>query len=64
MLFQPVPPNYYTAMGSKEEGQVTIAEDEAEDIGENTDKRNILKAGYCSGASVPKIELEGRQESG
>jgi hypothetical protein len=51
--------NYYTAMGSKEEGQVTIAEDEAEDIGENTDKRNILKAGYCSGASVPKIELEG-----
>jgi hypothetical protein len=46
-------------MGSKEEGQVTIAEDEAEDIGENTDKRNILKAGYCSGASVPKIELEG-----
>lgn len=51
--------NYYTAMGSKEEGQVTIAEDEAEDIGENTDKRNILKAGYYSGASVPKIELEG-----
>ena len=46
-------------MGSKEEGQVSIAEDEAEDIGENTDKRNILKAGYCSGASVPKIELEG-----
>ena len=51
--------NYYTVLGSKEEGQVTIAEDEAEDIGENTDKRNILKAGYCSGASVPKIELEG-----
>ena len=56
--------NYYTTTGSKEEGQVTIAEDEAEDIGENTDKRNILKAGYCSGASVPKIELEGVRITG
>ena len=46
-------------MGNREEGQVSIAEDEADDIGENPEKRNLLKAGYCSGASIPKIDLEG-----
>ena len=53
--------NYFTAMGNREEGQVCIAEDEVEDIADpsNKEKRNALKAGYCSGASVPKIELEG-----
>ena len=51
--------NYFTVMGNREEGQVSIAEDEADDIGENSEKRNLLKAGYCSGASIPKIDLEG-----
>jgi hypothetical protein len=51
--------NYYTAYGSQEECQVSIAEDEADDIGENKDKRDILKSGYQTGGSVPKIELEG-----
>lgn len=51
--------NYWTAMGTQEEGQVSIAEDEVEDLGPDRDKRNILKAGYSSGASVPRTELEG-----
>ena len=53
--------NYFTVLGSREEGQVCTAEDEVEDMGEkyNQDKRNLLKSGYCKGASVPKTELEG-----
>ena len=53
--------NYFTVLGSREEGQVCTAEDELEDIGEkyNQEKRNLLKSGYCKGASVPKTELEG-----
>ena len=53
--------NYFTVMGNREEGQVTTAEDEADNIGDpsNKDKRNLLKAGYCKGASIPKTELEG-----
>ena len=56
-------PNYYTKMGNKEEGQITIAEDEAEDIAEDREKRNVFKSGYCSGASVPKVELEGGRKT-
>ena len=52
-------PNYWTAYGSQEEGQISIAEDEADDIGEDKRKRDLLKAGYQSGGSVPKIDLEG-----
>jgi hypothetical protein len=51
--------NYYTAYGNQEECQVTFAEDEADDIGENKDKRDLLKAGYSSGGTIPRIELEG-----
>jgi hypothetical protein len=51
--------DYYTVMGSHEEGQVTIAEDEVDDLGLDKKKRDILKAGYASGASVPRIDLEG-----
>jgi hypothetical protein len=56
-------PNYYTKMGNIEEGQITIAEDEAEDIARDKDKRNIIKNGYSSGGSVPKVELEGGRKS-
>jgi hypothetical protein len=51
--------NYYTALGDKEEGQVTIAEDEADDISHDKDKRNTIKTGYSSGGSIPKVETEG-----
>lgn len=51
--------DYITAMGFKEEGQVTIAEDEVEDLGQDKNKRNMLKSGYASGASVPRVELDG-----
>jgi hypothetical protein len=52
-------PNYFTALGDKEEGQVTTAEDEADDIARDKDKRNVIKTGYCSGGSIPKVETEG-----
>lgn len=52
-------PNYFTVLGNKEEGQVTIAEDEADDIARDKDKRNVFKTGYCSGGSIPKIETDG-----
>lgn len=51
--------NYYTALGDKEEGQVTIAEDEADDMARDNDKRNTIKTGYCSGGTIPKVETEG-----
>ena len=51
--------NYYTVLGHTEEGQVTIAEDEAEDLAYDKDKRNVFKTGYCSGASIPKVETDG-----
>jgi hypothetical protein len=51
--------NYYTVMGNIEEGQVTIAEDEAGDLAEDRDKRNVFKTGYCTGGSIPKIETDG-----
>lgn len=52
-------PNYFTALGDKEEGQVTIAEDESDDISRDKEKRNVIKTGYCSGGSIPKVETEG-----
>ena len=50
-------PNYFTFLGEVEECQGTIAEDEAEDIGYNKEKQKILKTGYASGGSVPKVDL-------
>jgi len=55
--------NYYTKMGNVEEGQITIAEDEAGDIADDREKKNVFKSGYCSGGSVPKVELEGGRKS-
>ena len=55
--------NYFTRMGNVEEGQITIAEDEADDVASDKDKRNIIKNGYASGGSVPKVELEGGRKS-
>ena len=55
--------NYYTVLGNREEGQVTTAEDEAEDMIEDKDKINVIKTGYATGGSVPKVELEGGRRS-
>lgn len=49
--------NYYTFLGDIQEGQGTIAEDEADDIGEDKAKQRMLKTGYASGGTVPKIEF-------
>lgn len=49
--------NYYTFLGDIQEGQGTIAEDEADDIDRDKDKQRILKTGYANGGSVPKIEF-------
>ena len=55
--------NYYTKMGNIEEGQIVIAEDEAEDIAEDREKRNVFKTGYATGGNVPKVELEGGRKT-
>ncbi len=51
------PSNYFTFLGDTEECQGTVAEDEADDIGYNNEKKKILKTGYTSGGSVPKVDL-------
>jgi hypothetical protein len=55
--------NYYTVLGNREEGQVTIAEDEAQDLPFDKDKANIVKTGYATGGNVPKVELEGGRKT-
>ena len=50
-------PNYFTAYGTIEEGQVTIAEDEVSDLDKDGQKQKILKSGYTSGGTVPKIDF-------
>jgi hypothetical protein len=47
--------NYYTFLGDIQEGQGIILEDEADNIGNSSDKKNVLKTGYASGGCVPKI---------
>ncbi len=54
-------PNYFTFLGDVEEGQGTTAEDESEDIGYDKDKQKIFRTGYCSGATVPKVDLSFRR---
>src|SRR5262249_28316917 len=50
--------NVYTFLGSLEECQGTIAEDEINNLDNDPDKLNIYKSGYCRGASrIPKTEL-------
>jgi hypothetical protein len=50
-------PNYFTFLGDTEECQGSTAEDEAEDIGYDRDKKKLIKSGYCSGATEPKVTL-------
>jgi hypothetical protein len=55
---------YWSKMGNVEEGQITIAEDEAVNIAKDGDKCSVIKNGYASGGSVPKVELEGGRKTG
>jgi len=57
-------PNYFTFLGEIEECQGTIAEDEADDIGYDKEKKRILKTGYASGGSVPKVDLSNGRTQG
>jgi hypothetical protein len=60
--------NYYTFLGETEEGQGTLAEDEADNIHLQLDKYKICKTGYASGGSVPKVDIHsggnGRRSQG
>jgi hypothetical protein len=56
-------PNYFTAYGNVEEGQVTIAEDEVGDIDKDYQKQKILKSGYASGGTVPKTDFPNGKRS-
>jgi hypothetical protein len=49
--------NYFTFYGHVEECQGTIAEDEAGDLDREYEKQKILKSGYTSGGTVPKIDF-------
>jgi hypothetical protein len=57
-------PNYFTFLGEIEECQGTIAEDEADDIGYDKEKKRIMKTGYASGGSVPKVDLSNGRTQG
>ena len=56
-------PNYFTAYGNVEEGQVTIAEDEVGDLDKDYQKQKILKSGYASGGTVPKTDFPNGKRS-
>ena len=56
--------NYFTFLGETEEGQGTIAEDEAGDIGDNKDKQSVLKTGYSTGGNVPKVDISSGRTQG
>jgi hypothetical protein len=49
--------NIYTFLGDEEEGQGTLAEDEADNMHLQPDKYKIDKTGYASGGSVPKVDI-------
>jgi hypothetical protein len=50
--------NVYTFLGSLEECQGTIAEDEINNLDNDHEKLNIYKSGYCRGGKVTKIDLK------
>ncbi|MGC1930736.1 MAG: hypothetical protein WA667_17335 [Candidatus Nitrosopolaris sp.] len=51
--------NVYTFLGSLDECQGTIAEDEINNLDNDPEKLNIYKSGYSRGTSrIPKIDLK------
>jgi len=57
-------PNYFTFLGEIEECQGTIAEDEADDIVYDKEKKRIMKTGYASGGNVPKVDISNGRSQG
>lgn len=57
--------NIYQYLGSIQEGQGTICEDEADNIGHDRVKMRIYKEGYLSGFRIPRTDISRgrRQES-
>jgi hypothetical protein len=57
-------PNIFTTIGSVEECQCTIGEDEVDNLDNEHDKMNIYKSGYSRGSSrIPKTDLNnGRKQ--
>jgi hypothetical protein len=51
------PANIYSYLGSVEEGQGIILEDEADNIDTNPEKMKIYKVGYNSGKKISRIDL-------
>jgi hypothetical protein len=49
-------------LGTVQEGQGTIAEDELDNFDEDSDRRRLYTAGYASGSCVPKI-MDGNTKS-
>lgn len=59
------PANIYQYLGSIEEGQGIILEDEADNIDESNEKMRIYKVGYTAGAKVSRIDTSfGRKQIG
>jgi len=58
------PANIYTYLGSIEEGQGILLEDEADNIDESQEKMRIYKVGYRSGTKVSRIDTShGRSQA-
>lgn len=59
------PANIYQYLGSIEEGQGIILEDEADNIDESNEKMRIYKVGYTAGTKVSRIDTSfGRKQLG
>ncbi|MGC2569863.1 MAG: hypothetical protein WA364_00010, partial [Candidatus Nitrosopolaris sp.] len=56
--------NIFTFLGTTEECQGTVAEDEVDSLDDDRDKKNLLKSGYSRGTSrIPKTDLNaGRKQ--
>jgi hypothetical protein len=54
--------NIFRSLGSLDEGQVTICEDELDDLEDDRDKKRIYVNGYCTGVPVFRTE-EGHNRS-
>jgi hypothetical protein len=48
--------NIFRSLGSLDEGQVTICEDELDDLEDDRDKKRIYVNGYCTGVPVFRTE--------
>lgn len=54
--------NYFRMLGIVEPGQLTIIEDEGDNISDDADKVRILKAGYEYNAKVPRTNINTKDQ--